>query len=107
MIHGQLRSLPRQKEYCYLYSALLALLDATYHSAAIASWANTPDVVVREISATLELIFSIQVALVGRHKGLTLISQDPQGAALVDLALEGSAGDLPAPTVGALTGLTK
>ena len=84
-----------------------ALFDATYHSAAIASWANTPDVVVRGISATLELIFFIQVALVGRREGLALISQDPQRALLVDLALEGSAGDLPVPMVGALMGLTK
>ena len=51
--------------------------------------------------------FSIQVALVGRHEGLALISRDPQNTAVIDLALEGSAGGLPAPTVGALTGLTK
>ena len=44
----------------------------------------------------MELIFSIQLALVGRREGLALISRDPQRAALVDLALEGSAGDLPA-----------
>lgn len=45
--------------------------------------------------------------MVGRREGIALISKDPAKAALVDLALEGSPGDLPAPSVSSLATLSK
>ena len=90
-----------------MYSASSYLFDVGYHAAAVAVYHETPEPITKAITALLEILLSLQVALVGRHEGIALITKDPSKAALVDLALEGSPADLPPPSVSTLATLSK
>ena len=99
--------LPRQKEYRYLYGASSYLFDVGYHAAAVAAYHETPEPITKAITALLETLLSLQVALVGRREGIALITKDLSKAALVDLALEGSSAGLPPPSVSTIATLFK
>ena len=90
-----------------MYSMSSYLFNVGYHAAAVAVYHKTPESLTKAFTAFLEILLSLQVALVGWREGIALITKDPSKAALVDLNLEGSPTNLPPPLVSILATLSK